>query len=129
MRVMLDTHALLWWLFDEPRLSERAREIIRSPESSVFVSSASAWEIATKHRIGKLPEAGDITDQLPRLIQISRFDELTITIGHALQAGAFEVPHRDPFDRMLAAQSHMENLPLVTRDPVFDEFNVETIRA
>lgn len=126
-RALLDTHALLWWLFDDPRLPGRAREVIRDAERSIYASSASAWEIATKHRLGKLAEAGTIADDLPGLLQRSGFVELPITISHALLAGALEITRRDPFDRMLAAQCLLEHLPLITRDPFFREAGVETI--
>jgi PIN domain nuclease of toxin-antitoxin system len=124
MRYLLDTHALLWWLFDDPKLSQRAREIIAKPEHEILVSAASAWEIATKHRLGKLPEAGDIVDQLPTYIQKARFTTLDVVVEHALLAGRLPGPHRDPFDRMLIAQARILNVPVVTTDPVFGNYGV-----
>lgn len=125
--LLLDTHALLWWLFDDPRLSDVARENIAAPEHKVWVSAASAWEIATKTRIGKLPEAGDVTEKLPVYLRRARFLELPVTVAHALKAGGLPGPHRDPFDRMLIAQSFLNGFPVVTIDPVFREYGVGTL--
>jgi PIN domain nuclease of toxin-antitoxin system len=127
MRCLLDTHALLWWLFDDPKLSTQARDLIAEPENDLLVSAASAWEIATKHRIGKLPEAGDIVQQLPMYVRKARFTELGISIEHALLAGSLPGPHRDPFDRMLIAQARMQNIPMITLDPVFRDYGVTVI--
>jgi PIN domain nuclease of toxin-antitoxin system len=124
VRALLDTHALLWWLFDDPQLSQKARSIIAAGRNRIFVSSASAWEISTKRRIGKLPEARDVVERLPSYIRKERFEILPISLEHALYAGKLPGPHRDPFDRMLIAQSELEKLPLVTCDPVFGEYSV-----
>jgi PIN domain nuclease of toxin-antitoxin system len=123
---LLDTHALLWWLFDDKRLSRRARAAIVAPENEIMVSAASAWEIATKHRIGKLAEAGDVPLRLPDYLRKARFGVLPISIEHALAAGALPGPHRDPFDRMLVAQARLEGLQVVSADPVFAAYAVET---
>ncbi len=127
MKVLLDTHALLWWLFDDPRLSATARSAIAESKNEVAVSSASAWEIATKHRIGKLPEATEAVNNLPQLLRQARFQELAIRVNHALAAGSLPGPHRDPFDRMLIAQSDVEKVPIVTIDPVFAEYGAQVI--
>ena len=127
MRYLLDTHTLLWWLFDDPKLSQQARATIAQPEHEVLVSAASAWEISTKHRLGKLPEAGDIVDQFPTYIQKARFTALDISIDHALLAGRLPGPHRDPFDRMLIAQARILNVPIVTTDPVFGTYGVVVV--
>lgn len=127
MRLLLDTHALLWWLVDDPRLSPNARDQIKDPETTVYVSSASAWEVATKYRLGKLPEAREIAQTLPNLVRRARFTPLPITLEHAQRAGGIVADHRDPFDRMLAAQSQLEKLPLVTRDLVFERLCVTTV--
>ena len=83
MRCLLDTHTLLWWLFDDPKLSPRARTTIAAPENEILVSAASAWEIATKYRIGKLPEAGDIVSQFSLYLRKARFTALDVSVDHA----------------------------------------------
>ena len=127
IRILLDTHALLWWLFDDPKLSRRARKAIADPATEPLVSSASAWEIAIKHRIGKLPEAGDIAARLPAYLRAARFSELPVSVEHALQAGRLPGPHRDPFDRMLIAQAATEELRVVTNDPVFRDYGARVL--
>ena len=127
MRLLLDTHALLWWFTDDPRLSTRVRALIADTSNEVFVSAASAWEIATKHRLGKLDSAVDVVLRFEELLQADGFTPLGISNRHSLRAGAFQVPHRDPFDRMLAAQAELEALPLVTLDPAFALFEVTTV--
>lgn len=126
MRVLLDTHTLLWWLFDDPKLSRAAREAIEPAESDVLVSSASAWEIATKYRLGKLPEAAEAANNLPRMLKEERMAVLPISLEHALKAGLLEGP-RDPFDRMLIAQGMLEDIPIITRDPAFHDYAVKLL--
>ena len=127
MRCLLDTHALLWWLFDDPKISAQAGEAIAEPENEILVSAASAWEISTKHRLGKLPEAGDVAQRLPTYVRKARFTELPISIDHAQAAGGLPGSHRDPFDRMLIAQSKLLAIPVVTIDPVFRDYGVIVI--
>jgi len=127
MRVLLDTHALLWWLAGDERLSEAARSWIGDEASDVLVSAASAWEIATKVRIGKLPGAAAVVSELGQHILDQGFAELAITVGHGQRAGLLPGPHKDPFDRMLAAQAQAENLPIVSNDPVFDHYGVRRL--
>lgn len=124
---ILDTHALLWWLFDDARLSVTARDAIAAPEHRIWVSAASAWEIATKARLGKLPEAGDVSQRLPHYLRHARFLELPVNIEHSLRAGALPGPHRDPFDRMLIAQSFVTGYPVVTTDPVFSDYGARVV--
>ena len=124
IRLLLDTHALLWWLFDDPALPASARGAIASRQSQIFVSSASAWEISTKARLGKLPEAGDVPDRLGDYVRRGRFRPLDISLDHALAAGALPGPNRDPFDRMLIAQARIEDLTVVTKDPAFARYKV-----
>ena len=128
MRLLLDTHVLLCAL-DEPRqLSARATHLIRDPANAVLVSAASAWEIATKHRLGKLPAAGPLINAYAAHLDTLRAEELPIRSTHALRAGAFTVAHRDPFDRVLAAQSLLEGVPLLTNDSAFAAIaDVETL--
>ena len=124
---LLDTHVLLWWLFDDPKLSSSARSVIRAPENSILVSSASGWEIATKSRLGKLPHAANVAEELPKLLRRARMQVLPITMDHALVAGALPGPHRDPFDRMLIAQGQIEQLPIITSDREFRNYAVKLI--
>ena len=127
-RYLIDTHILLWWFFDDPKLSGTVREIIKNPENHILVSSASGWEIATKHRLGKLPHAGEAVERLPELIRKARLDVLPITLEHALRAGNLPGPHNDPFDRMIIAQGQLEELPIITSDTAFQNYDVTTIR-
>jgi PIN domain nuclease of toxin-antitoxin system len=127
VRILLDTHALLWWLFDDPRLPGPCRERIAEAGNEVLVSSASAWEISTKHRLGKLPEAGDVPTELVRCLRAARFSPFSVTTEHALAAGALPGPHLDSFDRMLIAQARIERTPVATADPVFRDYGVRVI--
>jgi len=124
---LLDTHVLLWWLFNEPKLSDRAYSIIEQPDNTIFVSSASGWEIATKYRLGKLRHAAEAARNLPALLRKAHMDVLPITLEHALAAGTLPGPHRDPFDRMLIAQAQLEDMVLVTSDAVFEDYNVAVL--
>ena len=126
VRFLLDTHALLWWFTDDPRLSPAVREAIQDADNEIFVSAASAWEIATKQRLGKLPELPDVRSRFAELVAADRLTHLAVNYLHSLRAGGYGAAHRDPFDRMLAAQSELEALPLVTRDPAFADFGTET---
>jgi len=127
MRILLDTHALLWWLDGDKRLGKRARAAIADERTTVLVSAASAWEITTKARLGKLPGAVEVAADVSACLRSQRFDALEITLAHAQRAGALPGAHRDPFDRMLIAQAQAENLPLVSNDEIFDRFGVVRI--
>ena len=107
-RVLLDTHALLWWYTDDDRLSAPARDAIGDRSTEVFISAASAWEIATKQRLGKLDGVPSATEQFSELAAADGFVHLAVSHLHALRAGAYRTEHRDPFDRMLAAQAEIE---------------------
>jgi PIN domain nuclease of toxin-antitoxin system len=124
LRLLLDTHALLWWLADDPALSVGAREAIAEPGNLVFVSAASAWEIATKNRIGKLPGAALFSNRLGEIIALEGFLELPISVAHAEKAGSLPGAHRDPFDRMLIAQAVAGGLTLVSNERLFEAFGV-----
>lgn len=127
MRALLDTHTLLWWLSDDPGLSVRAKKFVAQTHNSCIVSAASAWEIATKFRIGKLPGASDLVAGFAEYLQQERFEALSISSDHAVRAGLLPGPHRDPFDRMLIAQAQAEGLPIVSNEVVFDEYGVRRI--
>ena len=124
MRLLLDTHALLWWLEGDRRLSRRARTAIGDEGNLIMVSAASASEITTKARLGKLPGALEVAADVAGCVTGQGFLALDITILHAQRAGRMPGEHRDPFDRMLIAQAQIEDLPVVTDDAVFDAFGV-----
>jgi PIN domain nuclease of toxin-antitoxin system len=125
VRLLLDTHALLWALGDPERLTEDARDAIRDGANEVLVSAASAWEIAIKKAAGRL----DAPDDLSEALEASAFVPLPITLAHALRAGTLSPHHRDPFDRMLVAQATIESLTVVTRDPAFEAYGVPLLGA
>lgn len=127
MKYLLDTHALLWWLFDDPKLSPAARGVISDPGNRLLASAASAWEIATKFRLGKLPAARVLVQDIGGWIERAGFVELPVTIVHAHRAGSWGQPHRDPFDRMLAAQSVVENVPIIGCDEALRAFGVTLV--
>jgi PIN domain nuclease of toxin-antitoxin system len=127
MRLLLDTHALLWWWGDDAQLSAAARAAMGDERHEVLVSAASAWEISTKQRLGKLsPVPADAVAFL-RLVADDGFALLPVDARHAWRAGALAHAHRDPFDRMLAAQCELESLTLVTRDPAFAALGTRTL--
>lgn len=127
MKYLLDTHAFLWWAFDAPELSTAARALISDRSNTIFVSSASGWEIVTKYRIGRLPEAKVLVQDLRGWVQQAGFLELAISLSHAQRAGTFSQVHGDPFDRMIAAQSLFEQLPVIGRDSALQEFGAQLI--
>jgi len=124
MRLLLDTHALLWWLRDEG-LAVEARAAIATPRNSVFVSAANTWEISIKQSLGKLTVDGDVLKHVAQ----AGFDELPITLAHGIAAGQLPTHHKDPFDRMLIAQAQLEGLTVVTRDQRFRQYDVPTLAA
>lgn len=126
-RYLLDSHVLLWWWFDPGRLPTEVRLVLINPTSEVFVSAASIWELSLKHHQGKLPELAAVIDDLPGLLQADGFQRLAMSISHGLRAGGYSQPHRDPFDRMLAAQAELERLVLLTADPQLTTFPCQTL--
>lgn len=124
MKLLLDTHVVIWWLADDATLSDEIKARL-DHEPDVFLSAATVWEIAIKQAIGKLKEPAD----LPEQIRDSGFRELPITSQHALAAGRLPLIHRDPFDRMLVAQAQSEDLTLVTRDPEIRRYDVALLQA
>lgn len=124
MRLLLDTHALLWWLADEG-LSAPPRQAIADPANTVFVSAVSAWEISIKKSLGKLSAPDDLEQQ----VQSGGFLPLAITIAHGVTAGELDRHHDDPFDRMLIAQARLEGLTIVTRDERFRDYDVAVMAA
>ena len=124
MRLLLDTHALFWFFEGNPRLSSSAREAIADDESAVHVSAVSAIEIAQKYRAGKLPAAAELAVNFEALMIDYDFAPLPITLRHAQVAGLLQIPHKDPFDRLLIAQAQTEALVLVSNEVTFDSFGV-----
>lgn len=122
--LLLDTHVLIWWLDGSDKLSLRVRRLIEKRESRVFVSAVTAWEIAIKHAAGKLHIPNLISDFVGEL-EKEGFQELPISMQHAVRAGVIESTHKDPFDRMLAAQAQLEQLVLVSKDLAFDQLFVK----
>ena len=127
MRVLLDTHALLLWFSDDPALTRAARKIIAETKNTLVVSAASAWEIATKVRLGKLPTGASLAADFTGYIERERFQLLSISVEHALRAGLLPGAHRDPFDRMLIAQAQAENLPILSKEVIFDAYGLRRI--
>lgn len=127
VRLLIDTHAVLWWLADDKQLSRRAKKAMQDRANTLLVSAASVWEVATKYRLGKLPGVASLMDDLPGHLQRSGFELLSISAAHAELAGSFESDHRDPFDRMLAAQARLEAVPIVSVDPALRSFDVDIV--
>jgi PIN domain nuclease of toxin-antitoxin system len=126
-RLLLDTHAFLWWLAGDGALSPLARTAIEDDGNPVFVSAASTWEISTKYRIGKLPDVGLIVADLESVISGQGFSTLPISARHGQAAGAMPGLHKDPFDRMLIAQAMVEDLVLVSNELRFDVYGVRRL--
>lgn len=123
VKFLLDTHTLLWWWVSSDKLSENAYQIIKNPNNMIFMSSASIWELATKCRKGKLPEAEKVLEHLDILIEQSGFEMLAIDYKHAKRSGELPQNHADPFDRMLVAQAQIENLILISKDETLKAFD------
>ena len=127
MRLLLDTHAFFWWFSGNSRLSLSARQAIADDGNDVMVSAASAWEIATKHRIGKLPDADALALDMTGAIAGQDFEELSITVEDAARAGSLPGSLRDPFDRMLIAQALAHDLVLISMETLFDRYGVRRL--
>ena len=124
MRLLLDTHAFIWWFEGSDALPAPARAAISDESNDVLVSAASAWEIATKHRLGRLRGVDVLALDIPRYIASQRFERLSVTVDDAVRAGALPGPHRDPFDRMLIAQAIGHDLVVVSNESLFDSYGV-----
>lgn len=127
MQALMDTHTLLWWLDGDEHLSLVARRWIETDEHRILISAASAWEIATKVRIGKLPGAQAVAANFHACVINQGFTPLDITADHALRAGSLPGLHRDPFDRMLIAQAQALNIPLISNEHLFDHYGIQRI--
>lgn len=127
MQLLLDTHTLIWWLTEDSSLPASARRLIGSRNSEVLVSAVSAWEIATKVRLGRLEVAVDLARDFGGYLARERFESLSISTEHGIRAGSLPGSHKDPFDRMLVAQAQMENLSIVSNDTLLDGYGVRRI--
>ena len=127
MRALLDTHVFVWATSDERRLSDVARTILADGENEIFLSAVTAWEIAIKHAKGRLDLKDAPETYVPDRMELFGFRSLSVEVGHALRAGALPPVHRDPFDRLLIAQSQLERLPILTSDPNIGRYDVEVI--
>lgn len=125
MRLLLDTHAFLWWITDDPRLTERARAIIADPANELFLSAASGWEISIKFRLGKLSLTEAPEEFVPKHLRSNAIQPLPVSMEHALRVASLPLLHRDPFDRLLVVQSQGEGMVLVTADPLLAQYSVE----
>ncbi len=127
MKVLLDTHACIWMILGSSRISQLAKSTIQEFANEVYVSAATGWEITTKYRIGKMPEVEPFVHDFPGTLKRMSFQELPVSMDHATRAGLLTGDHKDPFDRMLIAQSLAEGLPLVSNEELFDAFHVRRI--
>ena len=124
--ILLDTHTLVWWLEGREKLSRVARKVLEDPSSAVFVSAATAWELAIKEHIGKFGSREFVVN-LSHQLNFEGSTELLITVEHAICAGDLSSRHKDPFDRMLAAQAQVEKLPILSSDEMLDSFSIQRI--
>lgn len=127
MKVLLDTHTLLWWVLGDPRLSAVAATVLGNADTTIFVSAVSGHEIATKYRLGKLPVPARLAEHLDQMVTANGWKPLPLTMVHAQLAGRLPGSHKDPFDRMLAAQASIEDVPVATNDAAFAGFGVKVI--
>ena len=127
MKLLLDTHALVWWLAGDAALSGPARAAIDDAANSVMVSAASAMEISTKFRLGKLAQAALLAQDFEAIVAAQGFTELPISVRHARLAGEINIAHKDPFDRLLIAQAQADGLVLVSNEALFDGFAVQRL--
>lgn len=127
LKLLLDSHTFVWFVAGHRHCSNTAREAIQAYGAVVYVSAATLWELATKHRAGKWEDAGPLLDTFPKVLDLNQFIPLPITLEHALLAGQLPGAHKDPFDRMLAAQAQLDELLLLTADTAFETFGTRTL--
>jgi len=129
VRLLLDTHVWLWLRTEPERLGEPAVKLVEDPGTDLYLSAASAWEIAIKYRVGKLPLPRSPVEYLPQRMKTSGTLPLAVEHVHAVQVAALPLHHRDPFDRLLVAQAQIEHMRLLTADPAFKAYDVEAVKA
>ena len=127
MKLLLDTHAFLWWITDDPQLPPKARELIGERHNTLFWSAASSWEISIKYALGRLPLPEPPEQFLPVELEKNRIDSLSVIDAHAFQAGRLPRHHADPFDRMLVAQAQIESLVILSNDRKLIHYDVEIL--
>lgn len=127
MRFLLDTHSLLWFLAGDTQLTGKARRVIENPEYEILASTASLWEVAIKHSLGKLPLAEPFEELFPHHLALNSIALLTIHLDHVTRVSSLPFYHRDPFDRLLIAQALVEEIPILSGDEAFDDYGVERI--
>jgi PIN domain nuclease of toxin-antitoxin system len=127
LRALLDTHALIWWFSDDPSLPQTVRGIIADTDNTLVVSAASAWELAIKFQHGKLRKAADLVSDFTNRIEREGIQLLSIPAEHGIRAGLLAGPHKDPFDRMLIAQSQAEIIPIISNEAVFEAYGLRRL--
>lgn len=127
MRALLATHAFLWWIGDDPRLSKTAREVLLDGDNEVYFSTASAWEIAIKARLGRIELPRNVESFISKQLDVNDFTVLPIQLSHALRVAKLPVHQEDPFDRILIAQAQIEKLALVSADKAVARYSVEVV--
>lgn len=127
MLYLLDTHTALWWWSDTTKLGRVGNTVLEAKREPIFVSAASAWEISTKYRSGRLPDIGNPAINYARLMTANGFISLPVTDAHAMRAGLLEGDHRDPFDRLIAAQALCDEMIVISRDPKIAAFGCAVI--
>jgi len=127
LRALLDTHTLIWWMTTDPHLSKPAHALIKNRDNTSLVSAVSAWEIATKVRLGRLQAAADLIRNFVEDLTRERIEILAVTAEHGIRAGLLPGPHQDPFNRMLIAQALAENVPIVSNDRALDGYGVNRL--
>lgn len=124
MRFLLDTHTLIWWMTSDPHLSKVGRGLITDRANTAVISAVSAWEIATKVRLGRLPSAAELIEDFVGEMERQRIAILDVSAKHGIRAGSLPGPHKDPFDRMLIAQALGENIPILSNDQALDDYGI-----
>src|SRR5438128_1556979 len=127
MKALLDTHTFLWWVQNDPRLSDRVREIMSDISTTLYLSAASGWAIAIKTQLGKLQVFSNLEEFIAEQLRLNDIDTLPITLRHGLHVATLPPHHRDPFDRMLVAQCQLEHLPMLTADTQIAKYAIQTI--